>query len=46
MNAQSIEINHNEFRQTLFKIWKEKISLNVTGTVGIGKSVTVYEVAK
>jgi len=39
----SVEINHKELKQMLSKVWQTKLSLNITGTVGIGKSVAVRE---
>ena len=42
----SVEINHNEFKQMIQTVWRTKLSLNVTGTTGIGKSVAVWEQAK
>lgn len=42
----SIEINHKELKEYISRIWTNKISLNLTGTTGIGKSVSVWEQAK
>jgi hypothetical protein len=41
----SVEINHNELKQYIQMVWNTKLSLNLTGTVGIGKSVSVLEEA-
>lgn len=42
----SIEINHKELKAFIKKAYETKLSLNLTGTVGIGKSIAVFEVAK
>lgn len=42
---KSVEITHKKLKQMIDEIWGTKISLNLTGTVGIGKSVAVYEKA-
>jgi len=42
----SVEINHEEFKQMIQTVWRTKLSLNVTGTTGIGKSVAVFEQAQ
>lgn len=41
--ANSVEITHKELKQYIQMIWKTKLALNLTGTVGIGKSVSVFE---
>jgi len=43
--SKSVEITHKELKQFIDEVWGTKISLNLTGTVGIGKSVAVYEKA-
>lgn len=44
--TEAIEINHKELKQFIDNVYGTKISLNLIGTVGIGKSVAVYEKAK
>lgn len=44
--AQSIEITHKELKQMIDEVYGTKISLNLTGTVGIGKSIAVFDKAK
>lgn len=44
--SNSVEITHKELRQMLNKTWETKISMNISGTTGIGKSVAVLEFAK
>lgn len=44
--SKSVEIDHSELKQMINKAWETKLSLNLTGTVGIGKSVAVYEQSK
>ena len=41
----SIEINHKELKAFIQKAHDTKVSLNLTGTVGIGKSIAVLEKA-
>jgi len=43
--SNAVEINHKELRQVLQKTWETKLSLNITGTTGIGKSVAVFDFA-
>jgi hypothetical protein len=48
MNSEqvSIEITIKEMKQMINSIYGKKISLNIQGTVGIGKSIGVFEKAK
>ena len=44
--SQSVEINHKQLKAFINKSYSTKLSLNLTGTVGIGKSIAVFEVAQ
>ena len=44
--SNSVEITHDELKLFIKEAWETKLSLNLTGTVGIGKSVAVREQAE
>ena len=44
--SNSVEITHEELKLFIKEAWGTKLSLNLTGTVGIGKSVAVREQAE
>jgi len=44
--ANSVVITHKELKAFISKMWETKLSLNMTGSTGIGKSVGVFEQAQ